>query len=654
MPQDRLRKLTEENKQLANNLKREMEELNPRTAAKSSKSAKKKTAGSDLSSARGSEERQSLPPGRGLKRGRDNEIEKVGSPISSNSSPFHRPIRRTKPSKKALECLEASKSLSPPSRKRIKVAREEPMEPLTTTNKPQQPSEPYSRETPAIPHPAKDDTATLEATFRYALAASLNRGAEDIDVDFWLKEAAVLDAKHPKNPTPRTTTHTEALHTPASPPKINRTPPKRRNHPEKHVPLDQLHDSALANRVSKMLRRKAIVIGKGPDAPWPNGPPSGPQRHPKWLYTLHVDSHNHAKLAFYAELSPTANPVIAGYAPENPPPDIRRRSRPISTTSKKRKTKAAECEDVIPTEGPVCKKIRTRSSSKSDDGALQNLSQEKLWGLDAIAQTPDDSAKASNLRVVSQVFAGATETKEFFHGQRSSNQQLEVHDSEEDTNEELEQEEHFYARPAVRIEIPDHLKAILVDDWENVTKNMSLVPIPANHPVSEILSTYFEEEKGKRRLGSAEADLLEEVVQGTRDYFEQCLGKLLLYRFEREQYLRLHQAMEAGDDEFEGRPLKDKKISEIYGAEHLCRLFGKRPPHARDLRRCGVGMADVGILSVSLPELIAQTNMDAQSVSKLRQEIQALTAWLGKNSTRFFTAEYETAPQEYVDKARGN
>ena len=58
-------------------------------------------------------------------------------------------------------------------------------------------------------------------------------------------------------------------------------------------------------------------------------------------------------------------------------------------------------------------------------------------------------------------------------------------------------------------------------------------------------------------------------------------------------------------------------------------------------------------MTVSLPELIAQTNMDAQAVSKLRQEIQALTAWLGKNSTRFFTAEYETAPAEYVEKARG-
>ena len=56
---------------------------------------------------------------------------------------------------------------------------------------------------------------------------------------------------------------------------------------------------------------------------------------------------------------------------------------------------------------------------------------------------------------------------------------------------------------------------------------------------------------------------------------------------------------------------------------------------------------------VSLPELIAQTNMDSQSVNKLREEIQKLTSWLGKNSNRFFTAEYETASNDYVENNRG-
>ncbi len=54
-----------------------------------------------------------------------------------------------------------------------------------------------------------------------------------------------------------------------------------------------------------------------------------------------------------------------------------------------------------------------------------------------------------------------------------------------------------------------------------------------------------------------------------------------------------------------------------------------------------------------MPELIAQTNMDHQSVNRLREELSKLTTWLGKNSSRFFTSEYENASQEYIEKARG-
>jgi len=76
VPHDRIRKFTEENKELAANLKGEMEKLlnppKPKAAP-----AKKKAAGSDLSSTRGSEERLTPVTGRGQKRGRDYEIEKV-------------------------------------------------------------------------------------------------------------------------------------------------------------------------------------------------------------------------------------------------------------------------------------------------------------------------------------------------------------------------------------------------------------------------------------------------------------------------------------------------------------------------------------------------------------------------------------------------
>ena len=56
---------------------------------------------------------------------------------------------------------------------------------------------------------------------------------------------------------------------------------------------------------------------------------------------------------------------------------------------------------------------------------------------------------------------------------------------------------------------------------------------------------------------------------------------------------------------------------------------------------------------VSMPELIAQTNMDQQSVNRLREELSKMTQWLGKNSPRFFVGQYENASQDYIEKARG-
>ena len=223
-----------------------------------------------------------------------------------------------------------------------------------------------------------------------------------------------------------------------------------------------------------------------------------------------------------------------------------------------------------------------------------------------------------------------------------------------------QQEETFNMRPAIHINVPDHLKSILVDDWENVTKNLSLVPLPSKPSANEILTSYFDEEKNKRHLGSPEADLLEEVVAGLKEYFEKCVGRILLYRFERQQYLEVYNAVQAGTGEYEGKGMAD-----IYGAEHLCRLFGTSLPSpithpffptdtsipkytSPTLQRRADNSS-----SVSLPELIAQTNMDQQSVNRLREELHKLTQWLGKNSTRFFTAPYENASQEYIEKVRG-
>jgi mortality factor 4-like protein 1 len=55
-----------------------------------------------------------------------------------------------------------------------------------------------------------------------------------------------------------------------------------------------------------------------------------------------------------------------------------------------------------------------------------------------------------------------------------------------------------------------------------------------------------------------------------------------------------------------------------------------------------------------MPELIAQTNMDAQSIQRLREEITKLMMWITKHSGKYFNEPYVPATQEYIDKARGH
>ncbi|KAL4983119.1 chromatin modification-related protein eaf3 [Aspergillus falconensis] len=185
---------------------------------------------------------------------------------------------------------------------------------------------------------------------------------------------------------------------------------------------------------------------------------------------------------------------------------------------------------------------------------------------------------------------------------------------------DVEKEEHFYTRPSVRIVMPDNLKSLLVDDWENVTKNQQVVALPAKSSVNQILDDYLKEERLKR-TGSSEVDVLEEVVMGIRDYFDKSLDKILLYRFEREQYRVLRKRWES--------ETADKGPLDIYGAEHLTRLFA------------------------TMPELIAQTNMDLQSTNRLREELSKFTIWLSKNSNNYFATRYVTASNEYIEKSRG-
>lgn len=116
--------------------------------------------------------------------------------------------------------------------------------------------------------------------------------------------------------------------------------------------------------------------------------------------------------------------------------------------------------------------------------------------------------------------------------------------------------------------MPDNLKALIVDDWERVTKNAAVVALPAPKPVRQILQEWRDEEAPKRVESRIDVDVLDEVISGVLEYFDTMLDKLLLYRYERPQYRLLRK-------KYSGTPSKGPV--DIYGAEHLIRLFSMCP-----------------------------------------------------------------------------
>ncbi|KAJ1733366.1 Esa1p-associated factor, partial [Coemansia biformis] len=209
------------------------------------------------------------------------------------------------------------------------------------------------------------------------------------------------------------------------------------------------------------------------------------------------------------------------------------------------------------------------------------------------------------------------------HGQRpdsetESSQQRSRKRARESSVEKVREERDDTAQkaPEVKIPIPNALKAKLVDDWERITKDKLLVPLPRNPTVAGMLEQYQElrrASKDKRRAGRRDDDdIVDEIIDGLKVYFDKALGNVLLYRFERYQYKQIRERY------------PDTPLSEIYGSEHLLRLF------------------------VQLPALIAHTNMDDEAVALLKEHLGDILKYMHRFSKTLFAEEYENASPAYV------
>jgi len=176
---------------------------------------------------------------------------------------------------------------------------------------------------------------------------------------------------------------------------------------------------------------------------------------------------------------------------------------------------------------------------------------------------------------------------------------------------DIGKEEEFIKKPEIKIVIPDLLKLQLVDDWENITKDQKLVTLPRKPNVAEILEDY-KKLKVDSETKDISNDVILEMLNGIKQYFDKALGNILLYHFERQQYVQVV------------KDYPDKEMSSIYGAEHLLRLF------------------------VQFPQLLAYTNMDQDSMTLLKDQFTEFLEYMADNKKKIFQIEYENASPIYI------
>lgn len=163
----------------------------------------------------------------------------------------------------------------------------------------------------------------------------------------------------------------------------------------------------------------------------------------------------------------------------------------------------------------------------------------------------------------------------------------------------------------IGLTIQPALKYLLIDDWEFITKDRKLIELPTKAPIESILDWYYHH-RLEADIPASEINILKEFIQGLKVYFEKSLSLILLYRFEKLQYLNLLKEYK--------KKGKSLNLCQVYGVEHLLRLF------------------------VVLPGLIAQTSMDAISVGVMGAQCTNFLEYLSGNLSDFVNEYVNVSP----------
>lgn len=171
--------------------------------------------------------------------------------------------------------------------------------------------------------------------------------------------------------------------------------------------------------------------------------------------------------------------------------------------------------------------------------------------------------------------------------------------------------EDYSIKNEVVIKLPNDLKQVLADDYHTICVQNKLVTIPAFNSVESILDDYLEYKLEKQ----FDRNVINEIVEGLKDYFNSALSTKLLYKFERLQFNEFFKS-------------SNRKPSEIYGSVHFLRLF------------------------VKIGELLSYTYWDEICIKQLCLHIDDVLKYLSENRALLFSSrDYSNPYSGYVQKA---
>ncbi|KAH9475353.1 Chromatin modification-related protein EAF3 [Psilocybe cubensis] len=258
---------------------------------------------------------------------------------------------------------------------------------------------------------------------------------------------------------------------------------------------------------------------------------------------------------------------------------------------------------------PSTRLLKLTEANLATQKSLQQANPGNIHGGSTASKAQNKSAAGGGAGSKDNVSTRAVTRKDGTRGTKRARE-------EDDSNKKID----------MKLNVPEALKSVLVDDWEAVTKNNQLVTLPREPNVVQVLADFAEYVKTTKPPHLKEPTLvIQTVIEGLQIYFDKALGSTLLYRFERVQYANVRREYWTGPKVIVGQ---EKEMSCIYGAEHLLRML------------------------VSLPQMIAATSLDSESVILIRDYANELMAYMVREKDRLFLKQYQNAALDYQNLSR--